>query len=98
DINPYLMLAAVLGAALNGVDDAVAPPAPVTGNAYALTDLPQLAPDWASAISAFESSPLIARIFAPLLISNMVMTKRQELARFADLPRETHWHSYLEAV
>jgi glutamine synthetase len=98
DINPYLMLAAVLGAALNGVEDAVAPPAPITGNAYGLSDLPQLAPDWASAISAFEISPLIARIFAPLLISNMVMTKRQELARFAELPRETHWHSYLEAV
>jgi len=98
DINPYLMLAAVLGAALTGIEDAEAPPAPITGNAYALTDLPQLAPDWASAITAFEASPLIARIFPRLLIDNLVLTKRQELARFDDLPLEDHWLSYLEAV
>jgi glutamine synthetase len=98
DINPYLMLAAVLGAALNGVEDAIAPPAPITGNAYALSDLPQLAPDWASAIAAFETDPLIARIFPKLLIDNLVMTKRQELAEFASRPPESHWLSYLETV
>ena len=98
DINPYLMLACVLGAALIGVEDAMTPPPPITGNAYALPDLAQLAPDWASAIAAFETDALIARIFPRLLIDNMVMTKRQELARFDELPRETHWHSYLEAV
>jgi len=98
DTNPYLMLAAVLGAALNGVEDATPPPGPITGSAYALPDLPQLAPDWASAITAFETSDLMARIFPRLLIDNMVMTKRQEQAHLAELPPETHWHSYLEAV
>ncbi len=98
DINPYLMLAAVLGAALTGIEDTATPPAPVTGNAYDIDDLPQLAPDWGAAITAFETSPLIARIFPRLLIDNLVMTKRQELGRFADMPREEHWLSYLEAV
>ena len=98
DINPYLMLAVVLGAALNGIEDAGTPPAPITGNAYELQDLPRLAPDWASAITAFETSDLIARIFAPLLIDNLVLTKRQELDGFAGIPRKDHWHATLETV
>lgn len=98
DTNPYLMLAAVLGAALVGVEDATTPPAPITGNAYALPDLPQLAADLATAVSAFESSAAIARIFPKLLIENMVLTKRQELERFGELAPECHWRSYLEAV
>ncbi|UWR04278.1 glutamine synthetase family protein [Ruegeria conchae] len=98
DINPYLMLAAVLGAALLGIEDGLQPPAPISGNAYEVADLPQLAPDWSSAISAFEADPLVARIFPADLIRNMVMTKRQEIARFAERPPESHWLSYLESV
>ena len=98
DINPYLMLAAVLGAAMVGIEDGMQPPAPITGNAYEIEGAPQLAPDLPSAITAWASDPLIARIFAPELIRNMAMTKRQEIARFADLPPEEHWLSYLDAV
>ncbi len=98
DTNPYLMLAAVLGAAMNGIEDQVLPPAPITGNAYTKPDLPRLAPDWARAIDTFEASDLIARIFAPLLIENMVMTKRQELARMGEIPAENHWLATLETV
>ena len=92
------MLAAVLGAALLGIEDGLEPPAPISGNAYEVADLPQLAPDWSSAISAFETDPLVARIFPADLIRNMAMTKRQEIARFAERPPESHWLSYLESV
>ncbi len=34
DINPYLMLATVLGAALAGIEDAMQPPPPSSGNIY----------------------------------------------------------------
>lgn len=98
DINPYLMLASVLGAALIGIEDEMDPPAPITGNAYDIDGLPQLAPDWPAAITAFECDPLIARILPPDLIRFMAMTKRQEIRRFAERAPETHWLSYLEAV
>lgn len=98
DTNPYLMLAAVLGAAISGIEDTMVPPAPVTGNAYDTDGLPQLASNWATAIDRFETDPLIARIFAPMLIRNLCMTKRQELAHFKHRPPETHWLSYLETV
>ena len=63
DVNPYLMLAAVLGAAISGIEDAATPPAPITGNAYT-ADLPQIPNSWKSAIDTFEASPQMARIFA----------------------------------
>ena len=97
DINPYLMLACVLGAAIEGIEEGLTPPAPITGNAYDL-DLPQLAPDWASAIDLFESDPFIARCLPARLIENMVMTKRQELAKLAEMPEKDHWKLYLERV
>lgn len=98
DINPYLMLSVVLGAALLGITDKMVPPAASSGNIYEQTDLPQLAPDWETAIARFEESPLIARILPQMMIRNLVMTKRQELAGFAALPTDQHWLSWLEAV
>jgi glutamine synthetase len=97
DVNPYLMLASVLGAAINGIEDAVEPPAPITGNAYA-ADLPQIPSDWQTAIDLFETDPHIARIFAPDLIRNFVLTKRQELQSMAELSPEEQVEIYLETV
>ncbi|MCV6594643.1 MAG: glutamine synthetase, partial [Silicimonas sp.] len=97
DVNPYLALAAILGAALNGIEDQTQPPAPITGNAYA-QDLPQVPTDWDSAIGHFETSAQVRRIFAPQMIQNLVLTKRQEQAKMADLTREQQTDIYLEAV
>ncbi|WP_050602047.1 glutamine synthetase family protein [Ruegeria sp. 6PALISEP08] len=98
DINPYLMLTAVLGAALVGIEDGLQPPAPITGNAYDIADLPLLMPDWSTAIDRFDSDPLVARLFPADLIRYLTMTKRQEVTRFTNIPPEDHWLSYLEAV
>ena len=97
DVNPYLMLAAILGAALNGIEDKVEPPAPITGNAYAL-DLPQVPTTWTDAIHAFETCPEIARTFAPELIRNFVLTKRQELHYMGELTPEERVEIYLDTV
>ncbi len=97
DINPYLMLAAVLGAAMEGIEEGLTPPPPIDGNAYD-QDVPQLAPSWGAAIDLFESDPFIARCLPRMLIRNLVMTKRQELRRLADVPRKERWKLYLERV
>lgn len=97
DINPYLTFAAILGAAITGIDDAMSPPAPITGNAYE-QDMPQLAPDWETAINWFETDPLIARIFSAGLIRNLTSTKRQEMRLMSGIPNADHWKTYLETV
>ncbi len=97
DINPYLLCAGVLGAALAGIEDGLTPPPPVTGNAYA-QDLPQLPTTWADAIEAFAASDLIARVFTPELVRNYLMTKRQELHYMAELSPEEVIELYLDTV
>ncbi|MEM9636360.1 MAG: glutamine synthetase family protein [Pseudomonadota bacterium] len=97
DVNPYLMLAAVLGAAISGIEDAATPPAPITGNAYT-ADLPQIPNTWKSAIDTFEASPQMARIFAPDLIRNLVLTKRQELHHMQELSPAEQVAIYLDTV
>lgn len=97
DVNPYLTIAAILGAALNGIEDKAACPAPFSGNAYD-KGLAQLPANWADAIAAFESSPEIARIFPAHLIENYVMTKRQELHYMAELSDEETVELYLDTV
>ena len=98
DVNPYLMLAAILGAALIGIEDQAEPAPPITGNAYAIEDLPQIPETWAEAVDAFESSPIMPRIFPRELIRNLVLTKRQELHYIAELSPEEQLELYLDAV
>lgn len=97
DINPYLMLATILGAALVGIEDGHMPPDPITGNAYE-QELPQLPTDWGGAIDLFGTSDLIARILPAELIRNMVLTKRQELHKMAGLNATKQTTLYLESV
>lgn len=97
DVNPYLMLAAVLGAAINGIEDAKEPAAPITGNAYE-ADLPQIPGDWKTAIDTFETDKDVARIFAPDLIRNFVLTKRQELRNLQGLSPSEQLSIYLDTV
>ncbi|WP_444462925.1 glutamine synthetase family protein [Rhodobacter capsulatus] len=97
DVNPYLMIAAILGAALVGIEDKMVPDDPIVGNAYAQY-LPQLPATWNLAINQFASCPLIPRIFEEELIENFLMTKRQEIHYMAELSEEEQTELYLDTV
>ena len=97
DVNPYLFLAAVLGAALIGIEEDMSPPPPIEGNAY-VQDMDQIPDTWEAAIDRFEQSPIARRIFPDLLVDNLVMTKRQELHYFAELSAEEQLELYLDTV
>ncbi len=97
DVSPYLLLTAILGAALVGIQDKRTPPAPITGSAYNL-DVPQLCPTWSDAIDAFDASDITKRIFPENLIRNMVLTKRQEHDYMKDLSQTEQAEIYLETV
>ncbi|MEM7091141.1 MAG: glutamine synthetase family protein [Pseudomonadota bacterium] len=97
DANPYLVLAAILGAALNGITAKGSPPKPLVGNAYD-ADIAQLPLDWPSAIAAFESGDRIAEIFDPLMIRLFAQAKRQELDRFLETVTEFEHETYLDVV
>jgi glutamine synthetase len=98
DVNPYLMLAAILGAALAGIEDGIEPPPPVVGNAYARDDLPRVPETWADAIARFEGSAEVARILPAELVRNYVLTKRQEHHYMSQLSPEERVELYLDTV
>ena len=97
DVNPYLALAAILGAALDGIDAGAEAPPPITGNAYA-QNLPQLPGTWEEAITAFGASAEIGRIFPKDLIDNYLLTKRQELHYMSELSPQEQIELYLDTV
>ena len=97
DVNPYLTIAAILGAALNGIEEKLEPPPAFKGNAYD-QQLAQLPTDWGAAIEAFATCSDMRRIFPLHLIDNYLMTKRQELHYMAELTDEETVELYLDTV
>ena len=97
DANPYLMLAAILGAALNGIEDQIPPPPAIIGNAYDRT-APQIAQTLEQAITDFERSNHIKRLFQAMMIDNFTRTKHQERRILTDLDSQMRRAIYLKAL
>ena len=97
DVNPYLLLTAILGAALWGIENEIEPAAPITGNAYAL-DLPRMAESWGEAIEAFEQSSIVPQFFSPDIIRNFLSTKKQEMHYMGELEPNEQVEIYLDTV
>ena len=97
DANPYLLLAVILGAAMDGIDQELAPPPPLEGNAYEI-DLPQLPTEWGLAIDMFEASSAMARVLPELLRENLVRTKRQEKDVISGLSDDDRRLAYIDRV
>ena len=97
DANPYLVLAAILGAALEGMERGVMPPDPMvtTDDVSAGATLPM---DWKLAMEAFEHSNRIAHIFDPVLRTSYVGMKKQELQVFSQQISPFEHETYLEIV
>ena len=81
DANPYLMIAAILGAALTGMEGGKEATNPISGNSYEVKGT-SIINDWKSAIQCFSSSEKIKGIFDPLLIRSFIDCKTQEFNYF----------------
>jgi len=97
DANPYLVLAAILGAALYGIENGATPPAPIMGNAYG-ADVASLPLDWNAAIRAFEGGAILPDVFAPILLRLFAQSKQQELGHFLTQVTNQEYQTYLEIV
>jgi len=97
DANPYLMLAAILGAALVGIEKGLEPPDPLVGNRFD-ADTAMLTHHWRDAVELFENGAMVAEIFPPLLIDLFTRCKKQELATFNARLTDFEIETYLETV
>ena len=97
DCNPYLVLAAVLGSALDGITRGIEPPGPVSGFAYG-KGIPRLRFDWQSAISAFSTGQSAKMVFTESMLDMYVTCKQYELERFQEQVSQFEYETYLESV
>jgi len=96
DANPYLVLAAILSGALHGIEQGLAPPAALTGNAYE-SDAPRLDIGWRAALAAFEDGPVLKAAFGPLFARVYAAIKRQEMRAADRRVTDFEYDSYLFA-
>lgn len=97
DSNPYLVLAVMLGAALDGIEGQRTPPAPETGNAYE-SDAERLPASWEQALDAFEASATQRVLLGPLLSDVYAAAKRQEIDVFTRELSAFEVTTYLDVV
>ena len=97
DANPYLVLAAHLGAALEGIEREINPGPPIEGWSYD-NDLPQLPHEWSTAIDLFATGETVRAIFDERLYAMMTNLKRHEREAFNKQVSNIEYSAYLEAV
>lgn len=100
DANPYLVLAAVLGAGLRGITAAMEPSAPLPGNAFASTrEWPQalrLPRTFVEAMDRFGESAFAAELFGQEFQRVFVQTRRAQELESRDAVSEWELRRFLE--
>ncbi|HEY0279049.1 MAG TPA: glutamine synthetase family protein [Solirubrobacterales bacterium] len=82
DVNPYLAVAALAAAGLAGLQGALTPPPPLTGNAADNPDVPRVPRDLGGALALFEASALARSAFGDDAFEHLCNFHRQELEAF----------------
>ena len=77
DVNPYLASAALLDSALAGLDEGLALPSPVTGDAYE-SGAPRLPADLTEAVQRFEASERARAALGPSVHGHLLGMARNE--------------------
>jgi glutamine synthetase len=81
DVNPYLALAAMIAAGLDGIDNELELPPPCEGNAYS-ADLPHVPGTLRDARDLFAKSDLARSAFGDEVVDHYLNNARVELAAF----------------
>ena len=98
DVNPYLALAGLTAAALNGVDRSLELPPPVTGNAYAIPSLPRVPTSLNEALELWTASPLAAEAFGQDVVDHYANMARVEIAAYAAAVTDWELRRYFERI
>ena len=83
DANPYLALAAILAAGLDGIENRIEPPEAVSGSAYSSFETTHLPTNITQAREAFEESAFAREAFGREVVSHYARFARQEEEAFA---------------
>ena len=80
--NPYLLIAAILAAGLDGIERNLKCPEPAIGLAYDMETAPILPMTFKDALDALESNTYMKQQLSPQLIETFLVLKREEIERY----------------
>lgn len=96
DANPYLVLAAILGAALNGIERELQPPQAIEGDAYSVSDDYAALPNrWETATEAFKNSVFLPEYLGESFIRVFSAMKEQEQDKIYSRISNVEYEAYL---
>ena len=100
DTNAYLVMAAILGAVLAGIEGNMQPPKPIRSSAYGTdhTHMPRLPLSWQDSLDAFISGKMLDEFIPGILRDMVIKTKQQEMQRFTAMVTPFEYQSYLDQV
>ncbi len=98
DCNPYLALAGLLAAGLDGLARKAQPPEPFVGDAYAAGHLPRLPSSLAEAADIFAASAFTRHAFGADVVDHYAHFFRTEAAAFAAAVTDWERHRYFERI
>lgn len=94
DANPYLVLAAILGGMLDGIEAEMTPPP-------AIHDAPPakpLSPHWSTALDRFEASQCAERLFGAEFVKVFTAVKRREIEELTSTIPPHEYAAYLSRL
>ncbi|MBU2240686.1 MAG: glutamine synthetase family protein, partial [Gammaproteobacteria bacterium] len=96
DANPYLVLAAILGAALHGIEAKMSPPEPIIGDAYAVYERYEALPNrWELATEAFKDSAFMCEYLGDTFVRVFSAVKEQEQEKIYGRISDVEYEAYL---
>ena len=100
DTNAYLVMAAILGAALTGIEGEMQPPKAIKSSAYDVDNahMPTLPLSWQDSLDAFMAGKMLKHFIPDILRDMVVKTKQQEMRRFNEMVTPFEYQSYLDQV
>lgn len=99
DANPYLVIAAILSAALYGMEQQVNPGPASSGNTYANPRSEQALPtQWYAAIDSLQDSQLMRELLGAAFVDMFTAIKQQELDKFSSRITDAEYETYLGVV
>jgi glutamine synthetase len=98
DVNPYLATAGLVAAALNGVDQGLPLPPPLTGNAYTADGLARVPTTLDAALELWESSQFAVDTFGPDVVRHYATMARVELDAYHAAVTDWELRRYFERM
>jgi len=98
DANPYLAIAAIAASAADGIRRELTPPAPIEGDAYALSDLPELPGSLEAALGAFAADPRLRQALGTGFSEYYATSRAWELKAWREAVTDWERERYERAV